>query len=416
MLDEKTREAIALKRFALISPVLNGQVANQKNYFSELCTKPIDMPYYGLKEYAPKTLQYWLSSYLRGGIEVLKPGYRSDRGKSRRIDEVLADKIKEKRAQFKNMPVKLLYETLVGEGLISPDRVSLPTFYRFIEDMNIKNTASFEEKEEIKRFSHEYVNEMWQTDCMYGPYIKDGKSKRQTFLLAYIDDASRLITHAEFYFAQNFETLRISFKEAVLKRGIPKILYTDNGKIYRSGQFGYICASIGCHLVHAKPFMPHQKGKIERFFNTVRMRFLSGLDINSLKTIDDLNLRFKIWLEEDYQRKKHSALNMSPLDFFMAQVSRVKLITDIEQLNENFLLRVSRKVASDATLQVEKILYETEQRFAGMRLEVRYDPEWLKNFSMPILLYHEGKKVGEAYRVNFHDNAHVKRKYGGNRR
>ena len=107
MIDDKTRESIALKKFSLISPVLNGQVENQKKYFSEICTKPIDIPFYGSKEYTPKTLQYWLSQYLKDGIEALRPGYRSDRGKSRKIDESLAQKINERKSELKNMSAPL---------------------------------------------------------------------------------------------------------------------------------------------------------------------------------------------------------------------------------------------------------------------------------------------------------------------
>nr|WP_252227220.1 hypothetical protein [Caldicoprobacter algeriensis] len=83
--------------------------------------------------------------------------------------------------------------------------------------------------------------------------------------------------------------MRLAFKEAVAKRGIPKMLYTDNGRIYRSQQLEYICAALGCSLIHSQPFMPHGRGKIERFFNTVRMRFLSRLDPKSIKSLEDLN-------------------------------------------------------------------------------------------------------------------------------
>lgn len=162
--------------------------------------------------------------------------------------------------------------------------------------------------------------------------------------------------------------------------------------------------------------MPNQKGKIERFFNTVRTRFLSRIDTNDIKNIDDLNTKYFEWLEEDYQRKNHSSLGMSPLDFFMSQVSKVKMVSDVRHLNEAFLLRVSRRINKDATFPLEKILYEAEQIYAGKRLEVRYDPEWLNSSTIPVLLYHEGKKIGEARKVNLHENAHVKRKFGINRK
>lgn len=242
-----------------------------------------------------------------------------------------------------------------------------------------------------------------------GNWLK--KKKRPTYLFAYIDDASRLITYAQFYYSQNFETLRYSLKEAVLKRGIPVLLYTDNGKIYRSQQFEYMCAGIGCTLIHAKPFSPNEKGKIERFFLTVRKRFLSVLNPENFKNIDDLNCKFFKWLDEDYQRKPHSSLNnISPLDVFMSQVSRINVISNPAKLNEKFLLRIKRKINHDATFTIGKIMFETDMKFAGSKIEIRYDPKWIEGFNTPVLIFMDDKKVGEGRRINFHDNAHMKRR------
>lgn len=416
-LDDKMRETIALKKFSIVAPVLNGQIPNQKSYFTKICEKPIELPYYGSKSYTPKTLQYWASSYLKDGIDALKPGYRSDKGKHRKIGNEILQRVKEIKSEFPKMQIKLIYETLVAEGTIASRMVSLSTFYRFMEDIHInKELLKDNEEKDLKRFSHEFINELWQTDTMYGPYIRMGKSKKQTYLLAYIDDASRLITHGEFYFSQSFNVLRSSFKDAIMKRGVPKMLYTDNGKIYRSQQLEYICASIGCSLIHTKFFSPYQKGKIERFFNTVRTRFLSRINPTEIKDIEELNVKFREWLDSDYQRKTHSSLSMSPLDLFMSQVSRINIFNDINYLNECFLVRVSRKINNDATLQLDNILYETEQKFSGERLEIRYDPEMICSDNSKVFLYREGIKVGEAIKINFKDNAHVKRRYNGNRR
>lgn len=416
MLSSKDREAIALKKFSLISPVLNGQVEKHKEYFETLCIKPIDMPYYGPKVYSPKTLMGWLNEYRRGGIEALKPGYRNDRGKSRKVSQEIAEKIREKRAKMPRISTILLYEELVREGTILPEKLSKATFYRFLaanpELAAGKDQDSPDEKE-LKRFSRQWINELWQTDIMYGPYLRIGKSKKQTYLLAFIDDASRLITHAQFFFSQNFMSMREALKEAVLRRGVPKMIYTDNGKVYRSGQLAMLCAGLGCSLIHTEPFTPNAKGKVERFFQTVRQRFLTRLDPSGLKNIDELNLRFWHWLEEDYHRKAHSALNMSPLDFFMSQAHQVTLLSDPGLLEEYFLLRVNRKVNHDATLSVDTVLYETDQSLACSRVEVRYEPQWLSVPSRPLLLYRDGCKVGEARQVNFYDNSKVKRKGPG---
>ena len=113
---------------------------------------------------------------------------------------------------------------------------------------------------------------------------------------------------------QKFDALRHCFKEAVMMRDVPKLVYTDNGKIYRSQQFEYICASIGCTLLHSQPFDPQGLGKIGRFFGTVRMRLLSRLDVENIRDLDTLNERYFKCLEEYYTKKEHSALNgKSPL-------------------------------------------------------------------------------------------------------
>jgi putative transposase len=417
-MDEKTKNAIALKKFSIIGPVLNGQVPNNTEYFRHVASAPIDMPFYGMRNYSYKTLESWLCDYNKKGLEGLVRGTRCDKGKSRKISLELGEEIIKRRKENPRVPVTLLYEQLISDGLIDPLNISRPTVYRYIEDLSLSGELKgVEENEESLRFAHEHVGDLWQGDVMYGPYITFGRKKIQSYLHMFIDDASRYPVYTQFYLSQNFETLRHCFKEAVLRRGIPRLVYTDNGKIYRSQQFEYICASLGCTLLHSQPFVPKGRGKVERMFHTVRTRFLSILDPAEIKDLDDLNQRYFKWLEDDYKRKGHKGLNgLSPHDVLMSQISKLNIVTNIERINENFLLRISRKVQSDATIQIENILYETDSRFAGHRVEIRYEPEWLSDMTKILPLYEDGKKVGEAKMVRFHDNAHKVRRYKGNRR
>jgi len=412
MLDEDTRNAIALKRFSLISPVINRQVTNNIAYYCKITEKPIEMPHYGARKYAPKTIESWYCDYMRGGLDALKPRPRGDKGGSRRISEELGEKILGKKKCYPKAPNTVIYEMLVKEGLINPAQISISTVYRYLKSLRQKvNITTDEEEKEMKRFSQEYINELWQTDAMYGIYIKDGKKKRQTYLFAYLDDCSRVCCHGQFYFSQNFETLRHSFKEALLKRGLPTLLFTDNAKIYRSQQFELICASLGVTLIHSKPLEPNTRGKIERFFLTVRKRFLSTLDANSIKDIDDLNSRFFKWLDRDYNKKPHTSLGgLTPLDLYMSQINRAKLCSDPKLMDEKFLLRKRRTVHHDGTFSIDKVLFETSTRFGGFSVEVRYEPSWLDEPFKPLLIYMDDKPVGEARRVNFQDNAHIKRR------
>ena len=417
-MDEKTKNAIALKKFSIIGPVLNGQVSNNAEYFRKVTNSPIEMPYYGIRNYSYKTLESWLCDYNKHGLDGLVRGCRSDKGKPRKISTELGEEILTRRKSNPRIPITLLYEQMVSDGLVDPLCISRPTVYRYIEDLSLSGEfKSVDENPESLRFSHEHVGDLWQGDVMYGPYITIGKKKFQTYLHMFIDDASRYPLYSQFYLSQNFETLRHCFKEAVLRRGIPRLVYTDNGKIYRSQQFEYICASLGCTLLHSQPFVPQGRGKVERMFSTVRMRFLSSLNPNTIKDLDELNERFFKWLEDDYKRKAHNGLNgLSPHDVFMSQVSKLKLVTDVERTSESFLLRITRKIQPDATTQIENILYETDSRFSGKRVEIRYEPEWLNDVTKALPIYVDGKKTGDARVVRFHDNAHAMRKFKGNRR
>ena len=414
-MNEKERQAIALKRFSIISPILSGIVKNNREYFQQISKEPVEMPLLGTKLYHYKTFESWLYDYHRYGMDGLVPGFRSDKGKSRKISIEIGDKIKDFRIKNPKIPVTILYDKLISEKIINPMELSRSSVYRFVADMVFP--SGVESTSESLRFSYQYPGEMWQGDVMYGPYIQVGKKKQQTYLHAFIDDATRMIVFSRFFFEQNFETLRISLKEAMLKNGIPRLIYTDNGKIYRSQQLEYICASIGCTLLHSQPYVPKGRGKIERYFHTVRMRFLSGINPNNITSIDSLNEAYETWLEQDYQKKEHSALNgKTPHQSFIDNIGRVKLVTDRNQLNESFLLRISRKVCHDATIQVDNTLFEVDSCLAGKRLEIRYEPEWLKEYTKPLKLYDNGKFIGEAKQIRFFDNAHVQRRFPGNRK
>ena len=176
-MDEKTRTEIALKKFSLLGPLVNGLEKNASEYLKKICSEPIEMPHYGLKRYQPKTLRAWLLDYRRGGLDNLKPGYRSDRGKSRKVSEEVTSKVQQIWTEKPFCTATNVYEELVKSGVTSPDKISPATFYRFVSvnKQEFKNPVSEENnsKPEQKRFAHEHINELWQTDLMYVAPVKD---------------------------------------------------------------------------------------------------------------------------------------------------------------------------------------------------------------------------------------------------
>lgn len=400
-MTEKDRENIALFRYGLIAPILNGQVGFQKDYLAKVCSKVHQVPYYGPKEFAPKTLYCWVLDYRREGFDGLKPKRRSDRGMSRKLSGDFEEHLLALRKEQRGLPVSVFYEQLVDKGEILPKKVSYATVYRLLKKQGLVGKELLITPER-KRFAYDTVNTLWQGDMSVGPYlICDGK-KLRTNLFAFIDDCSRVVPFAQFFFSEKFDSLKTVFKEALIRRGIPKIVYVDNGKIYRSDTFHIACASLGIALTHTKPYDAASKGKIERFFKTVKTRFLPLLKLNPVDSIEELNQRFWQWLEEDYHRKVHASLDMTPQDVFLSQVSRIRMVDDPASLDPLFLKRDYRKVKHDGTISVNSMLYEVPPRFIGQRIEVRFDDD-------AVFVYEDGVSVGKATLVNFSDNAHVKR-------
>jgi len=293
-MTDNDREKIALFRYALISPILSGQVQNQKEYLSEITAKTHNVPYYGPKEYVPKTIQCWLRDYRRGGFDAfdaLKPKRRSDYGRSRKVYPKLKEKLVTLRKEKPDISVSLFYDQLLTHKVIKPSDVSYSTIYRIFKREGLLTNTPRKEAHRL-RFAHPDVNAMWQGDFMVGPYLKIGKKKVKTHLFAFIDDCSRIIPYAMFLPTERFSSISKVFSEAILRRGLPQLLYVDNGKIYRSGMLQFACASLGITLVHTKPYDSAAKGKVERFFLTVRKRFIPLLIEKELSSFEYLNERF----------------------------------------------------------------------------------------------------------------------------
>lgn len=400
-MTEKEREQVALFRYGIIAPLLNGQV-DSKQYFEELEGKVHSIPYYGERKIAVKTVKEWLLNYRRNGFDALKPKKRADRGNSRRLSPDDQDHILDIRKKFLHMPVSVFYEQLIQQGEINQNQISYSTINRLLKKHNLsgKILSAIPER---KRFAHEKVNILWQADLSHGPYIKIKGKVKKTFLIAYIDDCSRLVPFAQFFTSEGFDGLRIVTKEALIRRGKPAIIYADNGKIYRSETLQYACAQLGITLTHTQPYDPQSKGKIERFFKTVQTRFYPLLKAEPVESLEELNERFWRWLEEDYHRREHASLDgKTPHEVFHSQLESITFLEDTSILDSIFMKREQRKVKADGTISLNKQLYEVPADFIGYSVDVRID-------DTGVYIFKDDKKVAEAKPVSMTDNAHVKR-------
>jgi len=114
-------------------------------------------------------------------------------------------------------------------------------------------------QQDRRRFAYQEAGQLWMSDVMFGPPVisDDGRRKKKTYLIAFIDDATRVIPHAQFAFAENTRSFLPVFKVALIKRGLPQRLLVDYGANYRSKHFSIVCAKLGVALIHARPHQPY---------------------------------------------------------------------------------------------------------------------------------------------------------------
>ncbi len=406
-MDEKTRDELALFRFSLIAPIVNGTVTGTaKNYIEGIAARPYQIPGRGQRELSPPTIAKWLSDYRRFGIDGLKRKQRSDRGASRALTSAVAQAVGEMKRLYPRKTATGIYQDLLARGALGNPPVSLSTVCRYVKRLG--GAAASGEEVERKRFSFEFANDCWQTDTLVGPYLTlDGKKKR-TCLIALLDDASRLLVGGEFFFEENSINLQTVIKKAILKRGQPKKIFTDQGKVYTSLNLRMSLAALGVVLSHARPYSPSSKGKIERMFRTVRMQFIEPLDLHEIHSLEELNQRFSAYAEGVYNMRPHSSLNgLSPLERYIQDTERLRFTASPEKIDQVFLHEALRRVKKDATIALQGQTFEVPQVMIGQAVTVRYDPE---NLSRAQVKIGESPSFVTVYPVRPVDNSRIIRK------
>lgn len=403
-MTEKDKELIALFRYGLIAPLLTGTISSHKSYLDDVSAKTHDVPHYGTRTYTRKTILEWHRLYRRYGFDSLKPKARTDKGSSRALPAESSKLMLKLRRENIHLSVKLFHEWLINEGHFNSSDCSYSTVYRLLGKHDLLKASSIDVSDR-RRFAYVDINTLWQTDVSYGPYLTINSKKNKTYLIAFIDDASRRITGAKFMLAERNEDLLHVLKSALLTCGKPTMLYADNGSIFRSHQLNTSCAALGIALVNTKPYDPKSKGKIERFFKTVRSRFYPLLSEADLMDLDVLNQRFDAWLAKDYHHKVHSTIKEAPMVFYMRQSDKIKHFSDPRVIDEAFLIRVTRKVKSDATLSLQGSLYEASPAFIGKTVDLRFKQE----LPDEVYIYENSVRVYTCPKVVMYDNAIAKR-------
>jgi len=404
MEDDKNRQ-IAIFRYQVIGDLVgNTELSHgeQERLIREKCSRKWNIPFSSKTRLTRSTILRWVKLHKESGakLEALANRERSDQGNTRAIDQETALALIRLRNELPKATIARIISEMKARGFLSPGIELAPsTVNRFLHRHNLMQLTQ-PVPEDRRRFEAEFPNDLWQSDCMHGPAVDHEGKRRKTYLFAFIDDHSRLIPYGEFFLSESLDCFARAFEQALLTRGLPRRLYTDNGAAFRSHHLDYVTASLGIALVHARPYKPQGKGKVERFFRTVRSDFLPGFKGD---TLHELNEAFDIWLREFYHRREHSSTGQTPFDRFTSHMECLRPAP--ENLRDYFRKAARRRVAKDRTISLDGKIFEAPVQLIGKQVTLLYHAEEPDQVEIKV----SGQSYGMAVPVNLHVNCRVRR-------
>jgi putative transposase len=404
-MNEEQKREVAVFRFGVIHDLVGGahlHRGDQQRLLREKCERRWVVPHSGRTRLSRSTILRWVQRYRgsNGKLESLYPIERSDQGVSRRLDEETSLALIHLRKELSKVPVRDLIEAMHKRGLVlAGGELSLSTVYRLLHRHHLMGFAG-PGPEDRRKFEAELPNDLWQSDSMHGPQVDvDGRMKK-SYLPAFLDDHSRLIPHAQFYPSEGLSSYLHALEQALLRRGLPRKLYLDNGPAFRSKHLEDVTASPGIALIHSSPYKPQGRGKIERFFRTVRGQFLSGF---RGKSLSDLNEALDLWLQDVYHHRKHTSTGKSPFERFTAHMQCIRPAP--KDLQNHFRKHILRRVAKDRTIVLNGKLYEAPIPLIGKQVLCLYHDEQPQR----VEVVHEHKSYGFLTPLDLHINCRVRR-------
>lgn len=369
-MEDERRRQVGLFRYALIRPALDDRLspAERGQLVRALAAGEHPGPQGRPVRVARSTIYRWMKDYRDGGFDALVPKPRSSQPVS--DVELLDLAVRLKRENPKRTAThicELVTAELAagGDGRVVP---SARTIQRHFARLGLNKPPAPGARKVRGRFEAAARNDRWIGDGMHGPTI----GTRRAILVAFLDDHSRLVVGHHWGWAEDVVRLEAALRRGLAARGIPDQVYVDNGSAFISQPLHRACAVLGIRVSHSTPGEPQGRGKIERFFRTVREQFLVEVDHRGVDGLDELRRLFVAWLERRYHRRVHSETGQAPLERFVAD--GIPDVPGPDLLREAFLWSATRTVTKTSTISFLGNRYEVDPALVGQKIELVYDP------------------------------------------
>lgn len=396
-LDQLREEA--LRRYRIIAPLLEEGLAEcEKRQIRRLIRSREGI--------SGRTLRRYVAAFKQSGFDALLPRERKDKGSCKAISAEALELAAELRQELPGRSAERIQQILASEGY----SVTRSTLERHLRQQGLSGREVKAEQKQVasRRFNRKGRNTLWQADLKYGPYLPDPNHpgrKMRTYLLAMIDDATRLVVHAEFYDNQRLPVLEDTLRKAIIKCGAPDNLYVDQGKIFVSRWLRLTCAKLRIRHLNTKAYSPEAKGKIERW-NRTADEFIEEARLEKPQTLEQLNGLFRAWLSEGYNHREHSALaGKTPAQAFTQDTKPLRF-PGPEALREAFLWEKTPRVDKAGCISLAGLRYDVGVGYIRKRVLVRYDP-----FDLSVVeVWYGGEKKKLVSPANFGEyNQNVKK-------
>jgi putative transposase len=400
-MDGKLAEQIALHRWAVIAEAAGANLTGQERgaLVRRIAARPHAHPDGSSRSYSRGTIDRWLRAWRTGGLDALRPLPRSDTGTVRAHPELFAEACALRLELPGRSAAQIASILFHRHGITVPER----TVRGQLRRAGLHRQALAAEPKTYGRYEAGAPNERWITDVLVGPWVphpkREGSVRARLFLI--VDDHSRLLADGRFYGQENARACQELLRRAITRRGLPQVLYADNGAPFSNAWLARTCAVLGIRLVHSAPYSPEGRGKQERLNRYIREAFLAEAEHQGIESLEALNDLFAAWADHVANRRVHAETGQRPIDRFEATGPRRQASPEL--LRDAFRWSVTRKVTRTATVPLEGNSYAVDPALTGHRVELRYDPEDLTRIDV----YLDGKPAGAA--VPFITRRHVHR-------